>query len=268
MKIKCKTYEPGIETRYAQVKRDGIWLELDGNGHAWTSHPSVITPQVRDYPWFRDDLPAPVYGELWVPGKPASYVKSALKHQDPDLTFSPFASMYHGANVELEVLDLYFESLDLQCPEYHVINHEDPFIIDSEEPLQDDQEGWVFKDGNRLNWYKWKPVRTIDLVITGYRPGKAKYTGQMGSIVCAVQHDEKWYEVCNVSGMDESVRLWFTQNADAMLNRVIEVAYQYVGSQGRLRHPRYIRYRDDKQVHQCMSNQDPELERTLCRLLA
>ena len=92
-------------------------------------------------------------------------------------------------------------------------------------------EGWVLKDGP--NWYKLKPVLSVDLAVTGFKPGHGKYRGTVGALICGN---------ISVSGMDDETR---RRISPGDLGRVCEVAYQYVTSLGKLRHPRFIRWRDD-----------------------
>ena len=110
----------------------------------------------------------------------------------------------------------------------------------------------MFKDGNLLNFEKWKPVKTLDAVVTDIKPGKGKYDNQVGALILSVEGRE----VANVSGMSDAERAAMGEHN---IGQVVEVAYQYVGSKGRLRHPRFIRFRDDKLPEQCLLSQDSDL---------
>jgi ATP-dependent DNA ligase len=116
-------------------------------------------------------------------------------------------------------------------------------------------EGYVFKNGNILDYAKWKPVRTIDLIVSGTTKGQGKYKGMVGALrACTTEG----FEVAKVSGMDDATRASIDNGT---FGRIIEVAYQGVGAKGRLRHPRFIRWREDKLSDGCKVSQDPELER-------
>ncbi len=129
-------------------------------------------------------------------------------------------------------------------------------------------EGFVFKNGNLLDWHKWKPVKTIDVVVSGFIDGDGKYIGLIGAMACSVyQHvtignrrRSALVEIANVSGMDDRTRILISDDEEGHLGRVAEVAYQYVGSKGRLRHPRFMRWRDDKSALDCDITQDTDLE--------
>jgi ATP-dependent DNA ligase len=56
-------------------------------------------------------------------------------------------------------------------------------------------------------------------------------------------------EITRVSGMPDEQRLDIDEKKD--LGRVVEVEYQDVGNGGRLIHPRFVRWRDDKPASQC-----------------
>jgi ATP-dependent DNA ligase len=112
-------------------------------------------------------------------------------------------------------------------------------------PLPTDVEGYVFKDGNLTGWAKWKPTRTADLVVTGLTPGRGKYAGLIGSLECSLWGGPV---VADVSGFTDAERAALGPH---VIGQVVEVAYQYVGARGRLRHPRFVRWRDDKAPEEC-----------------
>lgn len=132
-------------------------------------------------------------------------------------------------------------------------------------------EGFVLKDGNLINWMKVKESKTIDCFITGYTNGEGKYYGQVGSLLVSVYRKaedntgEKIIEIGKVSGFNDEIRLWLTkmfkENQDEILNEVIEVKYQNVASQGRLRHCVFVNWREDKLATECFVDQDEELSR-------
>ena len=64
--------------------------------------------------------------------------------------------------------------------------------------------------------------------------------------------------LASCSGMDDDVR---EQITDWDIGRTCEIAYERVGSQGRLQHPRFISWRDDEKLpHDCTIDQDEKLE--------
>jgi len=97
-----------------------------------------------------------------------------------------------------------------------------------------------------------KHRKTIDLVVQGFQPGRGKYAGMVGSLLCGIGE----IEIARVGGMNDAARVAITE---ADLGRVVEVEYERVASQGRLRHPRFLRWRDDKLPEHCKLDQDPKL---------
>lgn len=278
-KIKCRPYKPGLSFRYAQAKLDGIWLTVK-DGRAYTSHPTDITEKLTHLEWWprveQMSRDCAIHGELCVAGMRASYVKSALAQRSSELEFVGFAIEGGIAprRPELALPELEREFAQHRVPFAEFYHLPQDWIKKPEDLFTEWSEcGWnghgvegiVFKNGNLLDWHKWKPTRTIDLVVTGITDGAGKYEGLPGSLVCSViiEHGENHaitQEVANVSGMDDDTRELITSDD---VGRVCEVAYQYVGSKARLRHPRFVRWRDDKEAHACTADQDPELEEAL-----
>jgi len=125
-------------------------------------------------------------------------------------------------------------------------------------------EGVMLKGGNLSRWWKVKKEKTIDCFIVGYLPGKGKYAGKVGSLRCAVYNNAgKAIEIATVGGFNDEIRDWltdmFSEHKNDVINQVIEVQYQFVATQGRLRHPRFKNWRDDKLSNECLTDQDDEL---------
>jgi len=272
---KIKQYKPGDKYLYAHLKRDGIWLELCGGFKAgmyagcWTRHPTDLYSQLSEHPavreFFRRVASADyvrLYCELFAPGHPQSEVKSLLAQgKMGGLVIECFATPDLLADAQLVKVENYSHELGVPFnTSYACISLGDPSDrsdLDADEAYNrfiksSDSEGVVYKDGNLLNWAKRKAEPTADLVIIGYtdgRPGKTgKMLGKVGALVLGLHGGQV---VCNCSGMDDVVRDEITANKDAYLGRVVEVRYQYVGSGGGLRHPRFVRFRDDKRAEEC-----------------
>lgn len=106
-----------------------------------------------------------------------------------------------------------------------------------------DSDGWVLKDHAHAdkNWLKLKPYNTCELELIGYTDGKGKYVGQIGALVLTGG--------VKCSGMDDATRAMFSKDRFKYLGMRVEVAYEKVirGTNG-LRHPRFIKLRDDLPV--------------------
>lgn len=256
---KIVDYDPRIIYRYAHLKRDGIWIHMipvcgDPDGvQILTRHPTDITGALLGHPivvaFEQRSLYTELYCELFAPGQPASYVKHALAEGKLDeLRIEAFASPSLGRDVYLEYIEQV--ARDVGVPFANYVRNHDGLALCKAWERDPDCEGIVFKDGNLLNWAKWKPVRTSDLILTGYVDGKGKYLGLVGALELSLFDGTL---VCRCSGMDDATRILVSDEGQSYLGRVVEVAYQYVGSQGGLRHPRFVRFRDDKRPEECVS---------------
>lgn len=256
--------------KYAHEKLDGhrlvIRKYLSGQCIARTTLPSIVDMSWTNW-WHlflgpRIPSGSIIEGEILVPSRPASYVKTAIKERDPTLTFNTFAiPWWNSDSLAVETLGC---AQDLCAfvglPWIPHITLPDDLLFDQGQWLNSAHdrgiEGWVFKVSNYQGWWKLKAVKTIDLVVTGFRDGKGKYLGLVGALKCSVEG----YEVAAVSGMTDEQRVDIDEKSD--LGRVCEVAYQLVSSNGRLRHPRFVRWRDDKKA--CTLEQDLELKEYWC----
>jgi ATP-dependent DNA ligase len=129
--------------------------------------------------------------------------------------------------------------------------------------LEGGGEGVILKNlrsnyGDPRAWVKVKPVETYDVYIVGYIPAeewsrkadgrisRTKYSekGWIGAIAFSFEKEGAVVGCC--SGMDEETREYLSSHQDENLGRMIEVYAQEKLPSGALRHPRFIRFRDDK----------------------
>lgn len=252
--------------KYAHTKIDGhrvtVYKQRDGQIIILT--PLGTQVDLRSYGWYGSLAKMPPMSsidmELYVEGRQASFVKTALSNPEIPLKFSVFAiPWYNGTAIY---------NMDLNDVAELAASHGLPFARSYElfpvwtadtlikQALALHIEGWVLKRANYREWYKLKPVKTLDAFVTGFVAGNGKYMDTVGALRCSVYYDGHIVEVAQVSGMDDETRYAIT---DKDLGRVCEVAYQYVGAGKRLRHPRFKRWRDDKTAEQCTVNQDSDL---------
>src|SRR5580765_5374261 len=149
MKFKASVWN-GDCLPYATVKYDGIWLHVTRD-HAWTSNPTDIAHALQFCTTVRQAMESKHewFGELHVPQKPASYVKTAIKNEDPSLCFVPFASPQIDSGLSIPKLDLVARDEGLVLGMYMNVHKENCYRFLVDVPVFG--EGWVFKQGNLLN---------------------------------------------------------------------------------------------------------------------
>jgi hypothetical protein len=254
----------GEKTLYAHVKLDGHYLQVtktDSGLVVCTSKQGTILP-LEFVPTLRNvflnlKIGQTCLGELWYPGQPASYVKTAIKNKDRNLRFTAFA-LTHLPDDSLETMHMYCVKMGIEMvpwygPEQCCLST-CLGVFDHTALPEMTHEGFVMKDGVWTNWLKYKPFDTIDLIVHDFVEGNRKNIGLVGSLICKTAEG---YIVANAGGLSDEVRVMIT---DDDIGRVVEVKYQSVGAKGKLRHPTFVRFRDDKNAEDCVVSQDEELE--------
>lgn len=102
---------------------------------------------------------------------------------------------------------------------------------------------YAFKRSN--DWIKRKMEETVDLAVTGFLPGDPgkQFENSLGRMVCF--HKDKEIHV-SPGKMSHEERQHVWDNDGQYLGCIIEVAFQEETPDGSLRHPRFHRWRSDK----------------------
>lgn len=124
-------------------------------------------------------------------------------------------------------------------------------------------EGFMLKHPNsgyepkRSKWWqKVKWTSTIDCFVIGWDPGHGGYEGLVGSLTMGVYDEHgQVVEVGKHGVFSEHMRTRLTDPNGGLnpwwLEKVMEVTYQSVGTDLRMRHPRLLRVRPDKSPNEC-----------------
>lgn len=270
-RLKAKKWT-GQAASYAHRKYDGhrftLFKSLDGVVTAFGGEMRDDLEMLSRFPRLHDlevvrrfDSLAPKLSsldcELVTDGR-ASDVPTALRDPNRLLQLHPFAlPWWDGEDLSRATIDIaqrhIIDDLWLPFVDYEVLEGD----VDKDEWLAKAKalkiEGWVLKNFNYAEWWKLKEEETVDCVITGVKEGNGKYVGLIGSLVVSLEGRV----IANVSGMTDAERIELTDLDcdDKLIGRVVEVKYQYVGNGGKLRHPRFVRMRDDKPASECKLDQ-------------
>ena len=116
------------------------------------------------------------------------------------------------------------------------------------------------------NWKYWENIRTGKLInapmFNEYYKGepyepvtKSYYMGMAGSLEIGVYYNNKIRPIGYLSGLTEEIKL----NYEKYKMRVIEVTAMQLTDDKMLRHPKFIRFREDKQPQDCLWEQIEQL---------
>lgn len=128
-----------------------------------------------------------------------------------------------------------------------------------DEVLKSGGEGVIYKNldapyGDERSWVKRKKVKTYDVVITGYDPGKGKYGLMVGAVKFGQYRAGKLLECGQCSGMDDAMRTELTRHPKRYLGTVMEITANDREESGKFRHPQFSRLRPDKNSKDCIYN--------------
>lgn len=99
---------------------------------------------------------------------------------------------------------------------------------------------------------KLKKILTLDGVVMGYEYGKGKYNkDKIAKLVMGQYKDGKLVERASFDGFTQEMIEDITQNPDKYIGRVVEIKCNEILKSGKLRHPKFYRWRDDKDPKQC-----------------
>ncbi len=121
--------------------------------------------------------------------------------------------------------------------------------------LDEGFEGLVFKSPTHIfgeNFIRVKRFYTRDFVCVHITEGGGRLAGSMGSLVGAVYDNGTLKTMVSVGGgFTDAQRREIWEHRERYIGKVFEVKAWALFDSGSLRHPNFIRWRDDKEVGDC-----------------
>jgi len=125
-----------------------------------------------------------------------------------------------------------------------ILELEKEFILEGYEGVMVIPNIPYYRDRKANRMLKFKTFESMDCVITGFYEGieDTKNEGRLGGLYVMQENNI----TCEVGGgFTEEERIWIWENKDKVLGTVIEVKYQEIGSNGKMRFPSKHSYRFD-----------------------
>lgn len=256
-----------------QLKMDGIWGTMSMSNGEYTIHSR--TGKLKAKNSLRDWECAAAYdsketillgeymkGSHWghkmgIDGN--FYAFDCIKHDGKDLKNKPYA-------LRLSIMEsiLHTTTLGFVYPLQTYPSHRWKSIWDKE-VCELAYEGLVFKKINApynesKAWARLKSVVEIDYICLamGDADEESKYAGKVGSVIGSLAD-----KICAVKcgGLSEELRDEFTAHPERYVGQVFTAKGNGWYPSGSIRHPKFLRWRDDKDVDDCLYAQIPEIIR-------
>ncbi len=249
----AEIYQQGVDISqyWVSEKLDGVRARWDGQ-HLLSRGGHMFAPP----PWFTENFPViSLDGELWIGQsryeETASIVRRQYPHEDWRVVrFMVFDLPEHGGTFDERVSSMNYLAKHVDSPYFGIIKQES---FDTEETLKkrlqdvlaQGGEGLMlhrktacYASGRSQDLLKLKPYTDAEATVIGYRPGKGKFTGQVGSL--KVQTDEGLVFYVG-SGLSDAQR-----RAPPPLQSRITFRHQGFTKNGIPRFPVFLRIRNEQ----------------------
>lgn len=135
----------------------------------------------------------------------------------------------------------------------------DVIIVDYEEPTKEytgkELDTWEYYEGSipvtKHYYYGWIGTVVYGVLISDEELSEWQKKNPKETPVIYTLNGQKVLKVGDCSGFTEQMRSYITNNKERLLGTIIEVKSQEVLKTGKLRHPRFMRFRPDKEAYQC-----------------
>jgi len=252
------------EVLYLEPKLDGQFFRLIVNSpQDVCAHGHTVSTTTGEYTYLPEALAQRlngdlgllpkgtiVEGELVWPEHEAAEVITAIKQFPHKLRFMPFTCpMWAGEDLSAK---LYLQGRarvgsNFPLPDCYVAQPKPSLeqLAAIHHHYWPAAEGIVLKQYWYANWWKWKPVQTVDLVVMGFTVGTAgKWDRRPNAMVLATGAGTPAGRCGN---MNDVARCEIPQH----VGEVVEVAFDKITVDNKLRFPRFVRWRPDKEANEC-----------------
>lgn len=273
--LRAKNYA-GQPVRYVQRKYDGLRLLVrvldrslgttfidamtrDGKtDHAFALSQSHIGETLQQVP-----VGTALDCELWAEGRHATSVITAIKDLSPDLRLTVFAvPWWAGKDTRShDLIDILstarkhgLQTATVEPMHKRLLSAPAPVQVEllKKDALAMGWEGFVVKEAHYHGWYKVKPTATCDLVVLGYTISDSlTHFGHLKALQVGLPDGTELASVG--SGFDQEWR--HSIDPKTLIGRVCEIQYDALAAKGKLKFPRFVRWREDKTAAECTKEQ-------------
>lgn len=272
MSVKCQEYREvnGIEElcseikdaeQLLQLKYDGIWAKIDfcddGRYRIYSK-----TGQLKDQQVISQGQIVPrivtlvgeyMYGSQWSDHpdrKGKIYIFDCVRYEEDDCTFLPYNRRYLNAQAFINWL---------QDPRFVMVpcySHSKVGDLWHEVEQKESYEGLILRNWKSTYYtelVKLKRSVEDDFVVMGMEQGQGKHQGRMGALVLGQYAGDELVEVMRLGGgFSDFERERILTTWPDLKEKVVLVEGKSRFSSGALRHPNFVRIREDKRPQECI----------------
>jgi len=265
--LKAKNYKGDRPIQWIERKLDGHRIVIEKRDSIFVRTRTVgvdLWPDIQRIEHLAQPILQMATGtildcELWEEGSYSTDMKTRIKEGSSKLRITPFAMPFFQDKSATDrisnpdsMFDM-FEMMGFHRNWYCLLDGRFDYDYWRNRATEMGWEGFVAKEGHLSGWWKVKPVRTAEVIVTGInRSTSATYYGDIKSLRGSVFDGPRLVEVGNIGGLTAEQR---SKPEDHYLHQVMEVEFDSLAGQGRLRFPRFKRLRMDKHPSECTMEQ-------------